>query len=131
MLDVPVYGRISVMELVRFPVRISSSILIKFQFQNESQDFLFISTERYKFCILAYDIKTGDIITKANGDLREVNGRPADIGQLCTIDPELRCIALHLYDGSLKVIPIDSKGQLRDAFNLRYIFLENKYIHIS
>jgi hypothetical protein len=50
-------------------------------YQHESQDFLFIATERYKFCILAYDLKSGDIITKANGDLREVNGRPADIGK--------------------------------------------------
>lgn len=38
--------------------------------KGEPQDLLFISTERYKFCVLAYDAKTGEIITKANGDLQ-------------------------------------------------------------
>jgi DNA damage-binding protein 1 len=28
-------------------------------------------------------------------------------------------IGLHLYDGSFKVIPINPKGQLQEAFNIR------------
>ena len=32
---------------------------------------------------------------------------------------ERRLIGLHLYDGFFKVIPVDSKGQLKDAFNIR------------
>ena len=28
-------------------------------------------------------------------------------------------IGLHLYDGLFKVIPMDQKGQLREAFNIR------------
>jgi DNA damage-binding protein 1 len=35
------------------------------------------------------------------------------------VDPDCRLIGLHLYDGLFKVIPIDSKGQLKEAFNIR------------
>lgn len=39
-----------------------------------------------------------------------------------------RVIGLHLYDGLFKVIPIDPKGQLREAYNIRYYkrYLNNK-----
>ncbi|KAL5229399.1 hypothetical protein ABZP36_028175 [Zizania latifolia] len=36
------------------------------------------------------------------------------------IDPDCRLIGLHLYDGLFKVIPFDNKGQLKEAFNIRY-----------
>jgi DNA damage-binding protein 1 len=39
--------------------------------------------------------------------------------QIGIVDPEYRLIGLHLYDGLFKVIPIDSKGQLKEAFNIR------------
>ncbi|KAK3281911.1 DNA damage-binding protein 1 [Cymbomonas tetramitiformis] len=39
--DVPIYGRISTLELFRPP--------------GAKQDLLFLCTERYKFCVLAYD----------------------------------------------------------------------------
>lgn len=37
--------------------------------KGEPQDWLLVLTERYKFFVLAYDSKTGEIITKANGDV--------------------------------------------------------------
>jgi DNA damage-binding protein 1 len=40
-------------------------------------------------------------------------------GPIMHIDPERRLIGLHLYDGFFKVIPVDSKGHLKDAFNIR------------
>eukprot|EP00271_Cylindrocystis_brebissonii_P010251 TRINITY_DN26392_c0_g1_i1.p1 TRINITY_DN26392_c0_g1~~TRINITY_DN26392_c0_g1_i1.p1 ORF type:complete len:1092 (+),score=241.19 TRINITY_DN26392_c0_g1_i1:211-3486(+) len=103
--DVSIYGRIATMELFRAP--------------GESQDWLFISTERYKFCVLWYDSSTGVIHTKAAGDVSDRIGRPTDTGQIGIIDPESRLIGLHLYDGLFKVIPIDSKGLLKEAFNIR------------
>ncbi|KAL0398278.1 UNVERIFIED_CONTAM: DNA damage-binding protein 1 [Sesamum radiatum] len=84
MLDVPIYGRIATLEL--------------FRPHGESQDLLFIATERYKFCVLQWDAET------------------AEIG---IIDPDCRLIGLHLYDGLFKVIPFDNKGQLKEAFNIR------------
>ncbi|KAJ3679366.1 hypothetical protein LUZ60_017377 [Juncus effusus] len=105
MLDVPIYGRIATLEL--------------FRPHNEAQDFLFIATERYKFCVLQWDAESSDLITRAMGDVSDRIGRPTDNGQIGIIDPDCRLIGLHLYDGLFKVIPFDNKGQLKEAFNIR------------
>ena len=68
MLDVPIYGRISVLELFRPPVRArdgggggvpASALTVYCALQGEATDLLFILTERYKFCILEYNTATG------------------------------------------------------------------------
>ncbi|KAL8139852.1 hypothetical protein V2J09_005873 [Rumex salicifolius] len=105
MLDVPIYGRIATLELYR-P-------------HGEAQDFLFIATERYKFCVLQWDPETSELVTRAMGDVSDRIGRPTDNGQIGIIDPDCRLIGLHLYDGLFKVIPFDNKGQLKEAFNIR------------
>ena len=50
---------------------------------------------------------------------------PAQIG---IIDPECRMIALHLYDGALKIIPMDAKGALKEAFNVRLEELQVRHV---
>ncbi|CAN8246204.1 unnamed protein product [Cochlearia groenlandica] len=105
MLDVPIYGRIATLEL--------------FRPHGETQDFLFIATERYKFCVLQWDAESSELITRAMGDVSDRIGRPTDNGQIGIIDPDCRLIGLHLYDGLFKVIPFDNKGQLKEAFNIR------------
>ncbi|XVE94238.1 hypothetical protein REPUB_Repub01dG0264300 [Reevesia pubescens] len=105
MLDVPIYGRIATLEL--------------FRPHGEAQDFLFIATERYKFCVLQWDSEASELITRAMGDVSDRIGRPTDNGQIGIIDPDCRLIGLHLYDGLFKVIPFDNKGQLKEAFNIR------------
>lgn len=105
MLDVPIYGRIATLEL--------------FRPHGEQQDFLFIATERYKFCVLQWDGEASELITRAMGDVSDRIGRPTDNGQIGIIDPDCRLIGLHLYDGLFKVIPFDNKGQLKEAFNIR------------
>uniref|UniRef100_A0A5B7BQC4 DNA damage-binding protein 1 n=1 Tax=Davidia involucrata TaxID=16924 RepID=A0A5B7BQC4_DAVIN len=105
MLDVPIYGRIATLEL--------------FRPHGEAQDFLFIATERYKFCVLQWDAEAAEVITRAMGDVSDRIGRPTDNGQIGIIDPDCRLIGLHLYDGLFKVIPFDNKGQLKEAFNIR------------
>eukprot|EP00743_Colponemidia_sp_Colp-15_P005247 GILK01005646.1.p1 GENE.GILK01005646.1~~GILK01005646.1.p1 ORF type:complete len:1143 (+),score=205.41 GILK01005646.1:93-3431(+) len=104
-LDVGIYGRISTLRL--------------FRPEGEPQDLLFVSTERYKFCVLAYDSRSGEIITRANGDVQDRIGRPSENGQIGIIDPQCRLFGLHLYDGLFKVIPVDAKNQLKEAFNIR------------
>ncbi|KAI5671045.1 hypothetical protein M9H77_11409 [Catharanthus roseus] len=105
MLDVPIYGRIATLEL--------------FRPHGETQDLLFIATERYKFCVLQWDVEAGEVVTRAMGDVSDRIGRPTDNGQIGIIDPDCRLIGLHLYDGLFKVIPFDNKGQLKEAFNIR------------
>ncbi|XP_010445239.1 PREDICTED: DNA damage-binding protein 1b-like [Camelina sativa] len=90
-----------------------------FRPHGEAQDFLFIATERYKFCVLQWDYESSELITRAMGDVSDRIGRPTDNGQIGIIDPDCRVIGLHLYDGLFKVIPFDNKGQLNEAFNIR------------
>ncbi|CAN0877348.1 DNA damage-binding protein 1a [Linum grandiflorum] len=105
LLDVPIYGRIATLEL--------------FRPHGEAQDFLFIATERYKFCVLQWDSEASELVTRAMGDVSDRIGRPTDNAQIGIIDPDCRLIGLHLYDGLFKVIPFDNKGQLKEAFNIR------------
>ncbi|ORX91440.1 DNA damage-binding protein 1-like protein [Basidiobolus meristosporus CBS 931.73] len=124
-----VYGRIATLKLYRPPGR--------------DTDLLFVSTEKYKFFVLSYDHDAGVVNTEANGDLKDLTGKPCESGQIGLIDPECRLIGMHLYQGLLKVIPIESDhygkqtggtrsssrgkeplkpakvGDLRDAFNIR------------
>lgn len=46
---------------------------------------------------------TGELVTRANGDVKDHVGRPVDNGQIGVVDPECRLIGLHLYDGLFKV----------------------------
>jgi DNA damage-binding protein 1 len=78
MLDVPLYGRIATIELFRphvsyFPVPsifvlvffLETKLIINFvSSQNETQDFLFIATERYKFCVLQWDAEKSELLTR-------------------------------------------------------------------
>ncbi|KAL6546328.1 DNA damage-binding protein 1a [Orobanche minor] len=105
MLDVPIYGRIATLEL--------------FRPHGETQDLLFMATERYKFCVLQWDTENAEVITRAMGDVSDRIGRPTDNGQIGIVDPDCRLIGLHLYDGLFKVIPFDNKGHLKEAFNIR------------
>ncbi|XP_076949712.1 DNA damage-binding protein 1-like [Bidens hawaiensis] len=105
LLDVPIYGRIATLEL--------------FRPHGETQDLLFIATERYKFCVLQWDAAANELVTRSNGDVSDCIGRPTDNGKIGIIDPDCRLIGLHLYDGLFKVIPIDNRGQLKEAFNIR------------
>lgn len=82
MLDVPIYGRIATLEIFRPHVSIAINFFsepthlfcdLLFIFacthitcseQGEAQDFLFIATERYKFCVLQWDAETSELITR-------------------------------------------------------------------
>ena len=44
----------------------------------------------------------GEVVTRANGNVEDRVGRPADNGQLGIIDHQCRLIGLHLYDGLFK-----------------------------
>ncbi|EGG23107.1 UV-damaged DNA binding protein1 [Cavenderia fasciculata] len=103
-LETNIYGRISNMKL--------------FSVHGEKQELLFILTERFKYCVLSYDAEKKELITRASGEADDSIGRPADSGQLAIIDPDSKVLALHLYEGLLKIIPIE-KGTLKTAYNVR------------
>ncbi|TPX39150.1 hypothetical protein SeLEV6574_g07407 [Synchytrium endobioticum] len=99
LLDVPIYGRIAVMELYRPSGR--------------KTDLLFITTERYRFCVVSWDSDSSEIITEAMGDLIDRTGRQADNGCIASVDPRARLMAVHAYQGVLRVIPMLHPGNAR------------------
>ncbi|EFN59838.1 hypothetical protein CHLNCDRAFT_29381 [Chlorella variabilis] len=104
-LDVPLYGRVAALQLFR-PA-------------SEPRDLLLLLTERNKFCVLGFDEESGELVTRANGDASDRVGRQVELGQRGIVDPQCRLIGLHLYDGLFKVIPMDERGGLQEAFNMR------------
>lgn len=118
MLDVPLYGTIVTLEL--------------FGSRSETQDFLFIGMERYRYCVLQWDGRKSELLTRSEGDVSELFGRPTDNGQIGIIDRHYRLIGLHLYDGLFKVIPFDNKGHLKEALNIRLeelVVLDIKFLY--
>eukprot|EP00871_Galdieria_phlegrea_P002229 jgi/Galph1/3006/GphlegSOOS_G1662.1 len=101
-IELPIYGRISVMKLCRFP--------------DDLQDSLFFVTEKYKFAVLRWNTHTGECDTIAGGDVHDRIGHPTSVGHIGICDPLMNCFGLHLYDGLFKVIPTDFK---KEAFNIR------------
>jgi DNA damage-binding protein 1 len=72
-LDTSVYGRIANIEVIRCP--------------GADKDSLCLLTERLKFCVLDYDSATGELLTKAMGDVTDAVGRMIDSGPIMHIDP--------------------------------------------
>lgn len=103
--DVGIYGRVATMELVRLP--------------GESQDSLFISTERHWFCLLGWDAEAKALTTRSNGDLADRIGRKREDGQIALVDPGVRLIGMQLYDGLFKIVPVVPGTGLGEAFNIR------------
>ncbi|MEW5313036.1 MAG: hypothetical protein WDW38_004630 [Sanguina aurantia] len=95
-MEVPIYGRITALEL--------------FRPKSEPKDLLFVLLEKYRFAVLRFDSDTGELETRAYGDVRDSIGRPSDNGQLAALDPDCRMIGLHIYGGMLKVMPILDRG---------------------
>ncbi|KAI3709968.1 hypothetical protein L2E82_39739 [Cichorium intybus] len=107
MLDVPIYGRIATLEL--------------FRPHGETQDLLFIATERFVVCVLQWDAEANMVVTRAMRDVSDGIETPTHKGhgQIGIIDPDCRLTALHLYDGFLNAIPFDNKGKLTEAFYIK------------
>ena len=103
--DVPLNGEVQVMETLRLP--------------GEAQDVIFLCTVRMQFCVLGFDAAKGLIVTRASGSVKDRIGKEVDGGGLGIVDPESRMVGLQLYEGFLKVLPIEPDGSLSDAINIR------------
>ncbi|EFA82352.1 UV-damaged DNA binding protein1 [Heterostelium album PN500] len=104
-LDVNIYGRISDMRILTAT--------------GDKQDRLFILTEKYKYCILAFNSESRELVTIATGDAEGTIGRPAEAGQIGIVDPECRMIGMHLYEGLFRVVPLEHGQPVRESFSMR------------
>lgn len=112
MLEVGVYGNIDTLKLFRMP--------------GSNKDLLFMLTTKYHVAILeaveGSQPDTIDIVTRRSGNVADPASRQAETGNIVIIDPASKMIALRLYDGLLKIIPLDNKNnkyQELEAFNIR------------
>ncbi|XP_026318053.1 DNA damage-binding protein 1 [Hyposmocoma kahamanoa] len=108
MKEVGLYGRVAKMKLFRPPY--------------EKKDLVFILTARYNAMILEW--RTGanselEVVTRAHGNVSDRIGKPSENGILAVIDPQARVIGLRLYDGLLKIIPLDKDSTELKAASLR------------
>lgn len=78
-------------------------------------------TKRYNAMILECqgDTDNFEIITKAHGNVSDRIGKPSETGIIAVIDPEARVIGLRLYDGLLKIIPLDRDNSELKASSIR------------
>ncbi|XP_060805090.1 DNA damage-binding protein 1 [Amyelois transitella] len=108
MKEVGLYGRVAKMKLFRPPY--------------EKKDLVFILTARYNAMILEWRMgPNGDleVVTRAHGNVSDRIGKPSENGILMVIDPQARVIGLRLYDGLLKIIPLDKDSTELKAASLR------------
>ncbi|KAK2722376.1 DNA damage-binding protein 1-like [Artemia franciscana] len=97
-----------------------------FRRKGNTCDSLFLITQKLDVMIIEAKIVDGnvDLVTKAHGNAADRIGKPSEGGVIVLIDPEARCIGLRLYDGLLKIIPLekdllDSEKILITAYNIR------------
>eukprot|EP00945_MAST-04E_sp_MAST-4E-sp1_P008624 g8624.t1 len=105
-LSVPLYGRVAFMQLFS-------------PGGGSGKQLLLLMTERYDICVLQFDEASNTIQTHASSNVRDFIGRPTECGQIGIVDPKSGLIALHLYDGLLKIVPMDASGKFTEAFNVR------------
>jgi len=105
--EVGLYGKIAVMKLYR-P-------------SHEKKDLLFILTQRYNAMILecSGEGENMEIITRTHGNVADKIGKPSETGIIAIIDPDCRVIGLRLYDGLLKIIPLEKDSSEIKAYNIR------------
>lgn len=63
-----------------------------------------------------------EVVTRAHGNVSDRIGKPSENGILAVIDPQARVIGLRLYDGLLKIIPLDKDSTELKAASLRYTY---------
>jgi len=85
----------------------------------EACELMFVATEMCQYFVLSYDAQTNSIVTKAKGEIQSQINIKNENGHIGRIDPDCRVIGLNLFQGQFDVIPIDSKGQLKESFNIR------------
>ena len=94
-----------------------------FRPKGEDQDVVFVLTRRYHVFIIQYKPATKELITRTYGDIEDSTGKPTDIGAIGIVDPECKLIGLRLYEGLLKIVPLDTvkqkEGKELKSFNIR------------
>ena len=86
---------------------------------DRQSQYLFVLTRRNKFFVLSYDKATKKFLTKAAGNAQDRVGREVQMGTKVAMSPRGRVLSLHIYDGLIKIIPVQRGQKLGEAYNTR------------
>ena len=111
--------------LASLPINGRITALSSFTHPSSATDYIFFLTETKHYAIISYNAKTDDtaaaaandnkpsrynVITHASGDLSNpgvpLRGRDPETGPKALVDPNGSCIALHLFEGFITVLPL-------------------------
>ncbi|KAK2957112.1 putative DNA damage-binding protein 1 [Blattamonas nauphoetae] len=75
-------------------------------------------TSKYQLLLLDLDPKVNRLVSRGSCSVRDVIGRPSESGGFLLTQPGGNAAVLHLYNGLLKVVPLDEEGLFQEPFNL-------------
>jgi len=107
---------------LQVPVNGRLTSLLPLQIPSSPTAFVFCTTDRFRYAALSYSPDHSPpypIQTHATGSLQgqdhNILGRQAESGPLVAADHFSRCIAVHLYDGLMTIIPVDTNYRASSA----------------
>ena len=99
--------------LFQVPVNGRVTSLLPLKIPQSQTSYLFMTTDRFRYAVVGFDStrQPYPIATHASGSFKYLDqgvlGREAECAPLVSLDPHSRCIALHLYDGLVTILPIN------------------------
>ena len=93
--------------------------LLPFRHPSSSTDYIFFLTDTKKYAVISYAqpnsqssqyVASHNLITHASGDLSDyglaIRGNEPEHGPIATLEPNHKCVALHLNEGYITILPI-------------------------
>ena len=132
--DIPIFGRVVALAKVRLPPTASSSSSSSAaaasnrskragaSWPGDGRDAVVFLTERLKICLVSWSGHGGDggLVTHDMGDMRMRIGRETTCGPRVLVDPRGRMLAVHIYDGLLRIIPLSPiTGKFERHFDVK------------
>lgn len=75
----------------------------------EASDYLFVTTEKERYAVLAYDGTHDKVHTVESGDLHDRACRPIERGQILCVDGKSQVLAIHMVQGLVKLMGIEGR----------------------
>lgn len=92
--------------------------VLKYRPESSATDYLFLFTAHKHFCVIKYDESTKSISTPSKGNLNSFVGRQED-GYRVFMDPNAKMIGMCLYEGHVKILPMQLSGGFTAAYDVR------------
>lgn len=95
--------------VLELPIRGRICTLISFSHNSLPTDLLFFTTDKNRYAVISYSPSSPSrTITHASGTLFDGVLKESECGPLVALDPQNRCLSLHLYDGYIHILPIEA-----------------------